>query len=80
MGRVLQREADKHFAIIPDFIANCGMARTFAYLMTAGGRTDEKNIIADSAQCIDNAMDKLLAGYSKPSGLLERGYSVFVPE
>lgn len=76
----LQREADKAFAIIPDFIANCGMARTFAYLMGAGSKIDEKSILADSGGRIDAAMDKLLAGHNKPSGLLERGYGVFIPE
>jgi glutamate dehydrogenase/leucine dehydrogenase len=76
----LQREADKHFAIIPDFVANCGMARTFAYLMSAGAKTDEKAIIADSAATIDNAVSKLLAGHDRPTGLLEHGYSVFIPE
>ena len=35
----LQREADRSMAVIPDFIANCGMARTFAYLMSAGAKT-----------------------------------------
>jgi glutamate dehydrogenase/leucine dehydrogenase len=76
----LQREADKSMAIIPDFIANCGMARTFAYLMGAGSKTDEKSIIADTAATIDGAMDKLLKGHDKTSGLLEHGYSVFIPE
>jgi glutamate dehydrogenase/leucine dehydrogenase len=76
----LQREADKTMAIIPDFVANCGMARTFAYLMTAGARTDEKSIMADTGAAIDGAMERLLAGHSKPTGLLEHGYSVFIPE
>ena len=26
--------ADNHISVIPDFIANCGMARVFAYLMS----------------------------------------------
>ena len=26
---------DKHVSVIPDFIANCGMARVFAYLHNA---------------------------------------------
>ena len=36
--------ADQHLAVIPDFIANCGMARVFAYLMS-----DEDVDMADSA-------------------------------
>jgi glutamate dehydrogenase/leucine dehydrogenase len=77
---VLQREADKKFAVIPDFVANCGMARTFAYLMTAGGSTHEAAILGDSGAMIDAAMDRLMSGHKKRTGLLERGYSVFIPD
>ncbi len=75
----IQQTADKQFAIIPDFIANCGMARTFAYLMTANSRVDEAGILGDTGAAIDAAMVKLLAGHKKGNGLLERGYSVYVP-
>lgn len=76
----LQREADRHFAIIPDFVANCGMARTFAYLMAAGGTTRTESILADSEAAIDAATERLLAGSDGKTGLLERGYAAFVPE
>ncbi len=36
--------ADQHLAVIPDFIANCGMARVFAYLMS-----DEDVDMSDAA-------------------------------
>jgi glutamate dehydrogenase/leucine dehydrogenase len=29
----VQRIADEHFTIVPDIVANCGMARAFSYLM-----------------------------------------------
>jgi glutamate dehydrogenase/leucine dehydrogenase len=76
----LQKVADKEFAIIPDFVANCGMARTFGYLMAAGGKTDAASILADSGARIDGAVDRLLDGHSAANGLLERGYSAFIPE
>lgn len=75
----LQQEADKHFAIIPDFVANCGMARTFAHLMTAGADPSEAAILADTGACIDTAMQRLLDGHKKKTGLLARGYEVFIP-
>lgn len=75
----LQREADQLFTIIPDFVANCGMARTFGYLMAAGAKTDATSIINDSGNAIDKAIEKLINGYDKPTGLLNRGYEVFVP-
>lgn len=75
----VQREADRHFAIIPDFIANCGMARTFAYLMNKGGRTDADSILSDIGARIDEKMDLLVQGHDAEFGLLNRGYEVFVP-
>lgn len=76
----LQRRADERFEIIPDFVANCGMARTFAYLMSKGALTDEKSILADAAASIDGALEKLLANHAHDRKLLQRGYEVFVPE
>ncbi|CAG1004537.1 Glutamate dehydrogenase [Phycisphaerales bacterium] len=76
----LQKKADKNFEIIPDFVANCGMARTFAYLMGANAKTDDASILADTGSAIDAALAKLLKGYSKHTGLLARGYDVFIPE
>jgi glutamate dehydrogenase/leucine dehydrogenase len=76
----LQIATDKKFAVIPDFVANCGMARTFAHLMKAGASTDEAAILMDTGKAIDHAMVKLLDGHRKPTGLLERGYTVFIPE
>lgn len=76
----IQKEADKSFAIIPDFVANCGMARTFAYLMTPGASVDEASILADTGATIDAAMVKLLDKHKKTTGLLERGYNVFIPD
>ena len=49
--------ADEHFSIIPDFIANCGMARVFAYLMSDGDieLTDEA-IFKDTSETIRKAL------------------------
>jgi len=49
--------ADEHFSIIPDFIANCGMARVFAYLMqsTDVHLTDEA-IFSDVSNTIHSAL------------------------
>ena len=42
--------ADQHMAVIPDFIANCGMARVFAYLMS-----DEDVDMSDAAIFADTS-------------------------
>lgn len=51
--------ADHHFAVIPDFIANCGMARVFAYLMDKKNLLVDKNIFEDTSNVIFNALQKV---------------------
>ena len=42
--------ADERTAGIPDFIANCGMARVFAYLMETGAEITDQAIFADTSR------------------------------
>lgn len=76
----IQRLADPHMAFIPDFVANCGMARAFAYLMEKSAAIETDAILRDIAAKIDARSGDLLKGWSGPGGLLSRGYSIFVPE
>lgn len=75
----VQRVADERFAIIPDFIANAGMARAFGYLMSKGAQTAAQPILADTAACIESRLGELLDGHTGKGGLLNRGYQLFVP-
>lgn len=50
--------ADKQVAVIPDFIANCGMARVFAYLMTSGSEITDEAIFEDTSRTIEKALRK----------------------
>jgi glutamate dehydrogenase/leucine dehydrogenase len=50
------RFADDRIALIPDFIANCGMARVFAYLMQPDIRVTDKAIFGDVSDIIANAL------------------------
>jgi glutamate dehydrogenase/leucine dehydrogenase len=75
----IQRLADRKFAIIPDFIANSGMARVFAYLMKDGASVDGPSILSDVEKSIARAMERLSHGHTMETGLLERAYSLFVP-
>ena len=50
--------ADKQVAVIPDFIANCGMARVFAYLMTSDVEMTDEAIFEDTSQTIEKALRK----------------------
>lgn len=74
----LMRAADPQFAVIPDFVANSGMARTFAYLMERGSKPDAASIIADIRASMDRALDRLLDGHAADHGLMARGFEAFL--
>jgi glutamate dehydrogenase/leucine dehydrogenase len=50
--------ADQKFSVIPDFIANCGMARVFAYFMESEVKMDDESIFSDISQTIRRAMER----------------------
>ncbi len=50
--------ADYNVSVIPDFIANCGMARVFAYLMENEVEITDKAIFADISTTIKLALEK----------------------
>lgn len=50
--------ADQHVAVIPDFIANCGMARTFTLLMEGIGEVSDEVILGDVSRTIRTALEK----------------------
>ena len=50
--------ADEKVALIPDFIANCGMARVFAYLMSDDAAVTDEAIFSDVSTTIKEAMEK----------------------
>jgi glutamate dehydrogenase/leucine dehydrogenase len=49
---------DERLSVIPDFIANCGMARVFAYLMNADIEMTDTAIFEDTSKTIMNALKK----------------------
>lgn len=54
----IAEEADRSIAVIPDFIANCGMARVFAYLMsTSDVDMGDQAIFADTSATIRRALE-----------------------
>lgn len=65
--------ADDHVAVIPDFIANCGMARVFAYCMSEEFRNDDEEIFKDASKTIRQALMRLHQFNPKKTGLLKKG-------
>lgn len=56
----VQRIADRRFAVIPDILANCGMARTFSYLMDGGAEAACDSILAAVDDTITATLDEVL--------------------
>lgn len=76
----VQRRADRELAVIPDFIANAGMARAFAYLMSEEGSPEPEAVFADVRATIRGAVARLLEDGPARSGLMERALCLFVPD
>jgi glutamate dehydrogenase/leucine dehydrogenase len=57
---------DDTVALIPDFIANCGMARTFAYLMQPDVLVTDKAIFSDISTTIHNAIKHIKKNNPEP--------------
>lgn len=49
---------DERVSLIPDFIANCGMARVFAHLMSDDVEVTDESIFSDVSKTIENALKK----------------------
>jgi glutamate dehydrogenase/leucine dehydrogenase len=54
------RYADERTGVIPDFIANCGMARVFAYLMQPDAVMTDRAIFGDTSATIRRALEEVL--------------------
>lgn len=64
--------ADESFAIIPDFIANCGMARVFGYLMSKEAQVNDVAIFKDVSNIIRSAIMRLHQFNPKNTGLAQK--------
>ena len=52
----IAKYADNTISVIPDFIANCGMARVFAYLMMDDCDITDKSIFEDVSETVRVAL------------------------
>jgi hypothetical protein len=68
--------ADSKISIIPDFISNCGMARTFAYLMTKDAVITDKAIFNDASVTIKNAIEKTHAKNNSPIHIARTSFEI----
>jgi glutamate dehydrogenase/leucine dehydrogenase len=68
--------ADEKFSVIPDFIANCGMARVFAYFMENEVKMDDASIFNDISQTIRSALVKTHAMNQKKTGIAQASFEI----
>jgi glutamate dehydrogenase/leucine dehydrogenase len=68
--------ADEKVAVIPDFIANCGMARVFAYLMSDGAEVTDKEIFSDVSTTIKNALKKSFSENPTKTKLAQTSFKI----
>jgi glutamate dehydrogenase/leucine dehydrogenase len=68
--------ADERVAVIPDFIANCGMARVFAYLMSDGAEVTDQAIFSDVSNTILKALQKSYSGNQGRTKLSQTSYEI----
>jgi len=63
---------DNHLALIPDFIANCGMARVFGLLMSQDQEPSISNIFKDASQVIEQAIESVQTISKEKTGISAR--------
>ena len=67
---------DAHAAVIPDFIANCGMARTFAYLMSNNSIIEDEAIFEDVSNTIGHALQQVKDDNPNPRHITATAYNI----
>jgi glutamate dehydrogenase/leucine dehydrogenase len=68
--------ADQKFSVIPDFIANCGMARVFAHFMESEVKMDDASIFEDISNTIFKAMKRTHAAHSGKTGIAQTSFEI----
>jgi glutamate dehydrogenase/leucine dehydrogenase len=68
--------ADQNIAILPDFIANCGMARVFAYLMSGEVEITDKAIFDDTSATIKKALQDVHSANKNKVGLATTAFEI----
>lgn len=68
--------ADQKFSVLPDFIANCGMARVFAYFMENEVKMDDAAIFEDIASIIRRALEKTYAVNKEKTGIAQASFQL----
>jgi glutamate dehydrogenase/leucine dehydrogenase len=68
--------ADLHCSMIPDFIANCGMARIFAYLMQRNVRMSDRALFSDVSNTIRKAIEECYAQNNTTRNISQTAFNI----
>jgi glutamate dehydrogenase/leucine dehydrogenase len=72
----IMEHADENVAVIPDFIANCGMARVFAYLMEKNVEMSDEAIFTDASEIIEKALKAVYVNSTARTGLSKTAFEI----
>jgi len=73
----IAEKADSSLSLIPDFIANCGMARVFAYLMSNDLKSiEDKLIFEDTSLIIRNALENTYNQHNEKTGIAKAAFEI----
>ncbi|NHN27298.1 amino acid dehydrogenase [Flavobacterium jejuense] len=72
----IMEETDAKVSLIPDFIANCGMARVFAYFMEKKVQMTDDAIFSDTSNRIKNAIEKVHAVSTDKKNISARAFEI----
>lgn len=67
---------DNNVSLIPDFVANCGMARVFAYLMQPRAELSDNAIFQDTSNVIRHALVKVRDMSDSKTGITQRAFEI----
>lgn len=72
----IMEETDAKISLIPDFIANCGMARVFAYFMEKKVQMTDEAIFLDTSEIIKKAIEKTYVLSDSKTNISERAFEI----
>jgi glutamate dehydrogenase/leucine dehydrogenase len=73
----IAEKADSSLSLIPDFIANCGMARVFAYLMSNDlPKLEDELIFEDTSTTIKNALKTTFEVNPAKTGIAKTAFEI----
>lgn len=72
----IYEQADAQVSVVPDFIANCGMARAFAFLMQGDAEVSDAAIFGDVSATIAQALERCHARSPARTGIARTAFEI----